>query len=82
MVNICSLVQAYWEISQSRNLLFQLYDFDVKLRHLLILYCNKAEVQFKSALPNAVSIKTQDPPSILTDSIIRLQRVKRTVGNF
>jgi abortive infection bacteriophage resistance protein len=43
-----------------QDLLFQLYDFDVKLRNLLMLYCNKAEVRFKSAVSNAVSIRTQD----------------------
>lgn len=43
-----------------QDLLFQLYEFDVKLRNLLVLYCNKAEVRFKSAVSNAVSIKTQD----------------------
>lgn len=41
----------------SQDLLFAVYDFDVKLRNLLFNYCKKAEIQFKSHLSNAVSIK-------------------------
>ena len=37
---------------------FELYDFDVQLRLLLFKYCKKAEVRFKSAIANAVSLKT------------------------
>lgn len=43
-----------------QDLLFQLYEFDVKLRGILELYCNRVEIRFKSALSNAVSIKTQN----------------------
>lgn len=39
---------------------FELYDFDVQLRLLLFKYCKKAEVRFKSAISNAVSLKTGD----------------------
>lgn len=39
---------------------FELYDFDVQLRLLLFKYCKKAEVRFKSAMANAVSLKTGD----------------------
>ncbi len=39
---------------------FALYDFDVQLRLLLFKYCKKAEVCFKSAIANAVSLKTGD----------------------
>lgn len=39
---------------------FELYDFDVQLRLLLFKYCKKAEVRFKSAIANAVSLKTGD----------------------
>ena len=39
---------------------FELYDFDVQLRLLLFNYCKKAEVRFKSAIANAVSLKTGD----------------------
>lgn len=38
---------------------FELYDFDVQLR-LLFKYCKKAEVRFKRAIANAVSLKTGD----------------------
>ena len=39
---------------------YELYDFDVQLRLLLFKYCKKAEVRFKSAIANAVSLKTGD----------------------
>lgn len=39
---------------------FALYDFDVQLRLLLFKYCKKAEIYFKSAIANAVSLKTGD----------------------
>lgn len=39
---------------------FEPYDFDVQLRLLLFKYCKKAEVRFKSAIANAVSLKTGD----------------------
>ncbi len=42
------------------NVFFALYDFDVQLRLLLFKYCKKAEVCFKSAIANAVSLKTGD----------------------
>lgn len=37
---------------------FALYEFDMQLRMLLFKYCKKAEVHFKSAIANAVSLKT------------------------
>ena len=40
------------------KIFFALYDFDVQLRLLLFKYCKKAEVRFKSAIANAVSLKT------------------------
>lgn len=39
---------------------FELYEFDVKLRLLLFKYCKTAEVYFKTAMANAVSLKTGD----------------------
>ncbi len=42
------------------KIFFALYDFDVQLRLLLFKYCKKAEVRFKSAIANAVSLKTGD----------------------
>lgn len=42
------------------NIFLTLYDFDVKLRLLLFKYCKKAEIRFKSAVANALSLKTED----------------------
>lgn len=42
------------------KIFFELYDFDVQLRLLLFKYCKKAEVYFKSAIANAISLKTGD----------------------
>ena len=39
---------------------FDLYNFDVQLRLLLFKYCKKSEIRFKSAIANAVSLKTGD----------------------
>lgn len=41
-----------------QDLLFNLYEFDVMLREVLMKYCKKAEIQFKSNLSNSISIKT------------------------
>lgn len=43
-----------------QNLLFDLYKFDIEIRKLFFSYCKKAEIQFKSHLSNAVSIKEND----------------------
>ena len=39
---------------------FAVYEFDMQLRLLLFKYCKKAEVHFKSAIANAVSLKTNN----------------------
>jgi abortive infection bacteriophage resistance protein len=39
---------------------FDTYNFDLKLRQLLLKYCMKAEIFFKSNVSNAISIKTGD----------------------
>lgn len=39
---------------------FSLYQFDTQLRILLFKYCKKAEIYFKTAIANAVSLKTGD----------------------
>src|SRR5690554_3063063 len=44
----------------NQDLLFDAYDFDVKLRKLFFDYVKKAEIQFKSHLANAVSLKIND----------------------
>lgn len=43
-----------------QDLLFALYDFDVSMRGVLMFYCNKVEVRFKSAISNAGSLYTSD----------------------
>lgn len=43
-----------------QDILFLLYQFDVKIRRVLNYYCNRAEIRFKSAMSNACSICTQD----------------------
>lgn len=45
----------------NQELLFEVYKFDAELRKLLFTYCKKAEIQFKSNLSNAVSLKLEDP---------------------
>ena len=45
----------------SQDLLFAVYDFDVELRKTLFNYCKKAEIQFKSHVSNAISIKESNP---------------------
>jgi len=45
----------------NQDLLFDIYDFDTKLREIFMKYCKKAEIQFKSHLSNSISIKTKDP---------------------
>lgn len=44
----------------NQDLLFKAYDFDVRLRRVFFDYTKKAEIQFKSHLSNAVSLKTED----------------------
>lgn len=44
-----------------QDLLFAIYDFDTNLREVLMKYCKKAEIQFKSHLSNSISIKTENP---------------------
>ena len=52
-------VNAFGSKADSKVFL-ELYDFDVQLRLLSFKYCKKAEVRFKSAIANAVSLKTGD----------------------
>ena len=44
----------------SQDALFALYQFDVNLRRILIYYCNRVEVHFKSAISNDCAIKAQE----------------------
>ena len=59
------------------KIFFALYDFDVQLRLLLFKYCKKAEVRFKSAIANAVSLKTGDAGFYLDKHIIQQQKVRK-----
>lgn len=44
----------------SQDVLYALYQFDFELRKILFEACTKAEVQLKTVLANAVSLKTKD----------------------
>lgn len=44
----------------SQDVLFALYQFDFELRKVMYEACAKAEIQIKSAIANAVSLKTGD----------------------
>lgn len=52
----------------NQDLLFQVYDFDIELRRILFTYCKKAEIQFKSHLANAASLKTNNQNFYLDDT--------------
>ncbi len=43
----------------NQDMLFALYEFDVKLRRVLNYYCNRVEICFKSAMSNACALSTQ-----------------------
>ena len=43
-----------------QDLLFALYEFDSELRNVMFKSCEKAEIQFKSNLSNAISMKVND----------------------
>lgn len=51
-----------------QDLLFNLYEFDVMLREVLMKYCKKAEIQFKSNLSNSISIKTNSSTFYLDEN--------------
>lgn len=54
---------------QNQEFLFELYEFDVKLRQLFYKYTKKAEVQFKTYLSNSIALKTNDELFYLNDAI-------------
>lgn len=56
LLSMTSIIKA----KPDQELLFEVYSFDVELRKLFFTYSKKAEVQFKSHLSNAVSLKTGD----------------------
>lgn len=51
-----------------QSLLFHLYDFDVALREIFYRYTQKAEIQIKNHIANAVSLKLEDPTFYLKDT--------------
>ena len=65
----------------SHNVLYQLYEFDFELRKILFEYCVKAEVQFKSILANAVSLKTGDAVFYLNENNYTKTRGERDKSN-
>ena len=44
----------------NQNMLFQLYEFDSKLRELLFHYCQIAEIQVKTYLADSISLKLKN----------------------
>lgn len=75
-----------------QQLLFDLYQFDTELRKLLFHYCKKAEIQFKSHMSNAISLKLSDPYFYLSQSTynptksdrdkLKRQRNKKAFARF
>ena len=49
-----------FQMKPSQDVLFALYQFDFELRKIMYEACAKAEIQIKSAIYNAVSLKTED----------------------
>ena len=76
----------------SQDVLYALYQFDFELRKILYEACTKAEVQFKTVLANAVSLKTRDAvfyldsnnytPSRGERAKVQRQKNVRFFGNF
>jgi len=60
-----------------QDLLFDVYEFDVELRKLFFSFTKRAEIQFKSHLSNAVSLKTTDPIFYLSDNYYTKSRGER-----
>ena len=56
LLSMTSIIKA----KPDQELLFEVYSFDVELRKIFFTYQKKAELQFKSHLSNAVSLKTGD----------------------
>lgn len=61
----------------NQELLFGIYKFDVELRKLFFTYTKKAEIQFKSHLSNAISLKTNDSNFYLDDQYYTKSRGER-----
>ncbi|WP_274654879.1 Abi family protein [Paenibacillus humicola] len=61
----------------NQELLFGIYKFDVELRKLFFTYTQNAEIQFKSHLSNAISLKTNDSNFYLDDQYYTKSRGER-----
>ena len=60
----------------SQDVLFALYQFDFELRKVMYEACAKAEIQIKSAIANAVSLKLVMQCFIWSNRIIHQREVK------
>lgn len=60
-----------------QDLLFEIYDFDTKLREILMKYCKKAEIQFKSYLANSISIKTDNATFYINEDYYTASKSER-----
>lgn len=61
----------------TQDLLFQLYDFDTKLRELLFHFCQIAEIQFKTFLADSISLKLNDATFYLNKQYYTPSRSER-----
>lgn len=52
----------------NQEFLFNIYEFDTSLRELLMKYCKRAEIQFKSYLSNSISLKLNSSTFYLEES--------------
>lgn len=64
-------------VSPPQDMLFQLYDFDTKLRELLFHYCQIAEIQFKAYLADSISLKLNDAGFYLNKEYYTASRSER-----
>ncbi|MBQ4258821.1 MAG: Abi family protein [Lachnospiraceae bacterium] len=64
-------------IKPTQDMLFYLYEFDTRLRELLFHYCQLAEIQFKTYLSDALSIKLNDASFYLKQQYFTPTRSER-----
>ena len=61
----------------TQDMLYNLYDFDTKLRELLFHYCQVAEIQFKTHLADSISLKLNDASFYLKQQYYTPSRSER-----
>ena len=61
----------------TQDMLFHLFDFDSKLRELLFQYCQIAEIQFKTYLSDAISLKLNNAEFYLDSQCYTPSRSER-----